>query len=52
MSSKLSTDVSNSPPSSANGEDVEKATVVVAADADANIVDWDGPNNSENPQNW
>ena len=39
--------------------DVEKAQIVGSAttgsefkDTDQNIVDWDGPNDPENPQNW
>jgi hypothetical protein len=50
MSSKLSTETVKSPPSSAHAPDVEKAQA--AADEDKDIVDWDGPNDPENPQNW
>jgi hypothetical protein len=54
MSSKPSTETVDSPPSSAHAPDVEKAQAAASADkdADADIIDWDGPNDPENPQNW
>jgi hypothetical protein len=50
MSSNVSTETVESPPSSAHAPDVEKAQAIV--DGDKDIVDWDGPNDPENPQNW
>jgi hypothetical protein len=54
MSLKLSTDASDSPPNSTHATDVEKAQFAATTDGhnDTNIVDWDGPNDPENPQNW
>lgn len=59
MSPGSSTGVSGSPPDSAHERDVEKAlaganTSVESElkEANADIVDWDGPNDPENPQNW
>jgi hypothetical protein len=52
MSSRLSTDVSNSLHSSTHAHDVEKLQVADAANTDTDIVDWDGPDDPENPQNW
>jgi hypothetical protein len=52
MSSRLSTEVSNSLSSSTHAPDVEKLQAADAAHADTNIVDWDGPKDPENPQNW
>jgi hypothetical protein len=50
MSSKVSTETAESPPSTVHAPDVEKAQAV--ADRDEDVVDWDGPNDPENPQNW
>jgi hypothetical protein len=52
MSSRLSTDVSTSLASSTHAHDVEKRQAADAANTDTNIVDWDGPDDPENPQNW
>ena len=59
MASRSSTDVGESPPNSAYVPDVEKAQAAANASAEsrlkeasADIVDWDGPNDPENPQNW
>lgn len=46
--------------SSEQTQDIEKAPTAAAVAAnqrptdtiDANIVDWDGPDDPENPQNW
>jgi hypothetical protein len=54
MSSKLSTEVGDSPPNSTHAIDVERVQVAAATDVhnDTKNVDWDGPNDPENPQNW
>lgn len=61
MASRSSTDVGESPPTTAYAPDVEKAQAAAALnasaesglkEASADIVDWDGPNDPENPQNW
>jgi hypothetical protein len=58
MSPKFSQDLNKSRSNSPVTPDVEKAQT--GADAsisglempDTDIVDWDGPNDPENPQNW
>jgi hypothetical protein len=54
MSSKLSTEIGDSSPNSTHAIDVERLQVAAATDVhnDTKIVDWDGPNDPENPQNW
>jgi hypothetical protein len=59
MSPRSSADVSESPPDSSYAPDVEKAQAGAGASVDSglkkpdtDIVDWDGPDDPENPQNW
>ena len=59
MSTRSSTESGESPPNGEQAHDAEKAQIGANAianqglkDADAELVDWDGPDDPENPQNW
>jgi hypothetical protein len=59
MSARSSTEGGESLPNDDQARDVEKAQIGANATAeqeskkaDAELVDWDGPNDPEDPQNW